>query len=153
QLIEKLGPLIKPDAFQSNQINYHKDYSTLLTDQSPIGLGLQIAYPSIVLTKWIIPYLKLKQSNDNFMNVSMIQMNWYITVAQFYTSIHFNKSYCYQIENINEFSTVLPIVVSNKFGENSILPALCDYYENGLQRVSTNPQQASRWYDLFSKAG
>ncbi|KAH9588504.1 Cbl proto-oncoprotein, E3 ubiquitin protein ligase-like 1, variant 2 [Schistosoma haematobium] len=225
QLIEKLGPLIEPDAFQSNQINYHKDYSTLLTDQSPIGLGLQIAYPSIVFTKWIIPYLKVKQSNDNFMNVSMIQMNWYITVAQFYTSIHFNKSH-YQIENINEFSTILPIVVSNKFGENSILPALCDYYENGLQRdqpiilppatftiasslcssngtmelssssssssvnmdrnfmeqlevdlftflieqindsdcmytvspkyfqgFSTNPQQASRWYDLFSKAG
>ncbi|CAH8571188.1 unnamed protein product [Schistosoma rodhaini] len=218
QLIEKLGPIIKPDAFQLNQINYHKDYSTLLTDQSPIGLGIQIAYPSIVLTKWIIPYLKLKQSNDHFMEVSMIQMNWYITVAQFYALIHLNISHC-QTESINEFSSILPIVVSNKLGENSILPALC--YEKGLQRdkpiilpprsytiasstgpmessssssssvnsdknfmeqlevdlfkflidqindsdciytvspkyfqgISTNPQQGSRWYDLFSKAG
>ncbi|CAH8543333.1 unnamed protein product [Schistosoma rodhaini] len=213
QLIEKLGPIIKPDAFQLNQINYHKDYSTLLTDQSPIGLGIQIGYPSIVLTKWIIPYLKLKQSNDHFMEVSTIQMNWYITVAQFYASIYLNISHC-QTESINEFSSILPIVVSNKLGENSILPALC--YEKGLQRdkpiilpprsytiasstgpmelssvnsdknfmeqlevdlfkflidqindsdciytvspkyfqgISTNPQQGSRWYDLFSKAG
>ncbi|KAK4471732.1 hypothetical protein MN116_004601 [Schistosoma mekongi] len=131
QLLEKLGPIIKPDAFHQSNVNYHKEYSDLLTGASPVGLGLQIASPSVVLDKWIIPYLKLQQDNVDETSV-ITQMNWYLAVGQFYASIDFSNNR-YEVETGDEFSSMLPIVVSNKFGEDFVLPALCN--ELGFQRA------------------
>ncbi|TNN05340.1 ATP binding region ATPase isoform 2 [Schistosoma japonicum] len=130
-LLEKLGPIIKPDAFHQSNVNYHKEYSHLLTGAAPIGLGLQIASPSVVLNNWIIPYLKLQQ--DNVDEVSVIsQMTWYLAVGQFYASVDFSDNR-YEVGSEDEFCSMLPIVVSNKFGEDFVLPALCN--ELGFQRV------------------
>ncbi|CAH8538082.1 unnamed protein product [Heterobilharzia americana] len=133
QMLSKLGPLVKPDAFH-NHHGVYKEFSYLLINESPIGLGLQIATPFIVLKEWIIPYLK-----DLYQGVYEDlekKMNWCLTIGQFYASIDMNfNQLCITSLCEYEFPTMLPIVVSNKLNENRILPALCS--ENGFRRMES----------------
>ncbi|CAH8850361.1 unnamed protein product [Trichobilharzia szidati] len=145
-MLEKLGPLIKPIAFHSSlqvdnnaksQYNMPKEFSSLLTNESPMGLGLQIATPSIVLKEWIMPYLK-KLNQVGFINQNSESIiNWCLTIGQFYATIDINFNNALNTGNKSlhnyEFSTLLPIIVSDNHGKDCLLPALCN--ESGYRRV------------------
>ncbi|KAK4471721.1 hypothetical protein MN116_004600, partial [Schistosoma mekongi] len=139
QLIGKFGPLIRPDLMHYDYQNVK--YSSLLVNKSPLGLGLQIAYPHIVLKEWILPYLQFDVKLNNASSKELIV--WLISVGQFYASVNvdFNASIVSSLssssssssEYHSEFSTMLPLVVSQNLTDDDItLPAL--YIENGMRR-------------------
>ncbi|CAH8850373.1 unnamed protein product [Trichobilharzia szidati] len=152
ELIEKLGPLIKPNSVHRNLEQYQQqpqqdrmkvEYSSLLINKSPNGCNLQIAYPHVVFKEWILPYLKVINQLKEISSTQL--MNWLITVGQFYACVEKidNNNSSFNISALcdDEFPTMLPIITiksgsgsgisENLLNEKSaiVMPALCN--ENG----------------------